>query len=70
MTLKAFCEKYFIILSFKVTNTNQLESFETLEKQMNSRILELQETLATQQENDKSAKETVAEIRSMTQLYC
>ena len=51
------------IENLQMTNSNQSESFETLEKQLNCRIQELQESLAAQQESDRSARETVAEVK-------
>ena len=51
------------IENLQVTNSNQSESFEALEKQLNNRVLELQEQLAQQQEADRNAKEAVAEMQ-------
>ena len=51
------------IENLQMTNSNQSESFETIEKQLNCWIQELQESLAVQQESDRSARETVAEVK-------
>ena len=51
------------IENLQQTNSNQSESFEALEKQLNQRVLELQEQLAQQQQADRNAKEAVAEMQ-------
>ena len=51
------------IENLQMTNSSQQESFEAVEKQLNNRINELQEQLTAQNEADKEAKATVAEIR-------
>ena len=51
------------IENLQMTNSSQQESFEAIEKQLNNRINDLQEQLTAQNQADKEAKATVAEIR-------